>query len=378
MLRSISIGIVSVIACLSAATVQAHELWFQPSSGNPTAVRLTFGDSPAPGEAERVAEIAHAKVWGDGLPLEVKRLPDGLEARLPTRQPSLLSGYADRGIVNYMGDSFVIYLAAYAQPKPLKADDTLKLGLGDDQLRLLLVAGETGPPVVRAVWKNKPVPDLAVQVFRHPGESPTVVELNGRGEMPCPSLSKGPVSLLAVVMEKTPGKRDGRDYSHIRYKATLTIAAEATNGLTSSPPTECLTRVKEIHGAAGPWAVVGYRIGERALKELGLPRHSFSLLVVHHCPAQVQYSCIADGIQAATGASPGKLNLKVKEAPVEELKTVIEDRKTGRRLTFVLRTNLAKTLRNVPPDRFEAEVQRIATLSDDSIFSMTETTAEAK
>ena len=50
-------------------------------------MRLTFGDSPAPGEAERVAEIAHAKVWGDGVPLKVNRLPDGLEA-LIAREPA--------------------------------------------------------------------------------------------------------------------------------------------------------------------------------------------------------------------------------------------------------------------------------------------------
>ncbi len=32
-----------------------------------------------------------------------------------------------------------------------------------------------------------------------------------------------------------------------------------------SPRTsECLARVREIHGATGPWAVAGYRVGERA------------------------------------------------------------------------------------------------------------------
>src|SRR3954453_8049413 len=81
---------------------------------------------------------------------------------------------------------------------------------------------------------------------------------------------------------------------------------------------ERLERVRDYHGAAGPWAVVGYRIGERALQELGLPRQSHSLLVVHRCPTQVQYSCLADGLQAATGASPGKLNLRVEEATAEE------------------------------------------------------------
>src|SRR4051812_35439965 len=105
----------------------------------------------------------------------------------------------------------------------------------------------------------------------------------------------------------------------------------------SGPPTQapssdaaCLARVTEVHGAAGPWAVAGYRIGERALEDLSLPRHSLRLSVVHRAPAQVQYSCVADGLQAATGASPGKLNLRVEEVPVERLSTTVEDRKTGR------------------------------------------------
>ncbi|HMB02756.1 MAG TPA: hypothetical protein VKP69_03330, partial [Isosphaeraceae bacterium] len=51
----------------------------------------------------------------------------------------------------------------------------------------------------------------------------------------------------------------------------LAFAEAPTQGSTTS---DCLTRVREIHGAAGPWAVAGYRIGERALEELKLPRHS--------------------------------------------------------------------------------------------------------
>ncbi|HMB03411.1 MAG TPA: hypothetical protein VKP69_06675 [Isosphaeraceae bacterium] len=64
----------------------------------------------------------------------------------------------------------------------------------------------------------------------------------------------------------------------------LAFAEPPTQGPTTS---DCLARVRQIHGAAGPWAVAGYRIGERALAELELPRHSSSLLVVHRCPARV-------------------------------------------------------------------------------------------
>jgi formylmethanofuran dehydrogenase subunit E len=133
---------------------------------------------------------------------------------------------------------------------------------------------------------------------------------------------------------------------------------------------ERLARVREIHGAVGPWAVAGYRMGERALKELGLPKHAFTLRVVHRCPARVQYSCVADGLQAATGASPGKLNLHVEEAAVEEMRTVIRDEKSGRVLTFTLKPEFVRSVTDLPHDRLEAEGRRVAALRDDEIFTV--------
>jgi formylmethanofuran dehydrogenase subunit E len=371
MLRVLRVWMAVASSWLVVVPARAHELWFQPLVGNAAVARLTFGDSPAPGEAERVAEIAHARVWGDGVPLEIRRRPDGLEVRLPTPRPSVLSAAADRGVVDYMGDSFVIMLAAYVQQRPVKPDDALKLGLDDDQLRLLLVARDHGPPVVRARWRGQPVADAIVRVFRGTGE-PTELRTDHQGEMPCPDLREGPVALLAQVVDKTPGRRDGKDYSEVRYKATLTIGADAAGVPSGSAFEECLNRVREVHGAAGPWAVAGYRIGERALKELKLPRHSASLLVIHHCPAQVQYSCIADGLQAATGASPGKLNLRVEEASVDDLKTIVQDRRTGRRLTFTLKPVFARSIANLPQDRLEAEGRRVASLPDDAVFEIKE------
>lgn len=237
MIPRYSIRLAALVACLSAAatvTAQAHELWFQPTAGNADAVRLTFADTPAPGEAERVAEIAHTQVWGDGTPLEVKRLADGLEAKLPAHRPDVLSAYADRGVVDYLGDSFVITLAAYAQAKPARSIDDLKLGLDGDQLRLLLVDGaEGGRPVVRALWKGKPAADAPVEIYR--GNKSTQVRTNAKGEIPCPDLDGGPVSLLAVLKVMTPGKRDGRDYSHIRYKATLQLGSLADHAQHARP-----------------------------------------------------------------------------------------------------------------------------------------------
>ena len=95
-------------------------------------------------------------------------------------------------------------------------------------------------------------------------------------------------------------------------------------------------------------------------------------MVVHRCPAQVQYSCMADGLQAATGASPGKLNLRVEVAKAEGLRSVVEDRKFGRRLTFTLRPVFVKSIRDLPPDRLEAEGEHVAALPDATIFLVEE------
>jgi formylmethanofuran dehydrogenase subunit E len=348
-------------------SAHAHELWFHSGTGGQSAaVRLSFGDSPEFGEAERVAEIAATKVWADGKPLEVKRLPDGLEAKPPQGQPAVLSAFADRGVVTYKGESFIIYLAAYAQSRAIEPDQAANLGLGDDQVRFLLLARSDGPPVVRATWKGRPAANAAVKIF-HEHSEPTETHTDNRGEIPCPDLREGPWSLLVQLVEKSPGQRDGRAYSELRYKATLAIGAEAAFGPAVAA---CLARVKEVHGATGPWAVAGYRIGERALRELGLPRQSHELEVIHRSPAEVQYSCIADGVQAATGASPGKLNLRMEQATREELRTVIRDKQSGRSLTFTLKPAFARSMSDLPMQRLESEGRRVAAMPDDAIFEV--------
>jgi hypothetical protein len=218
------------------------------------------------------------------------------------------------------------------------------------------------------MWKGKPAAEASVKFFHGHGD-PTEVRTDSRGEVACPDLREGPWSLLVQVVDKSAGKREGRDYSEVRYKATLSIGAEAAFGPAVAA---CLARVKEVHGAAGPWVVAGYRIGERALKELGLPRQSHDLEVVHRSPAEVQYSCIADGVQAATGASPGKLNLRIEEATREDLRTVIRDKKSGRTLTFTLKPEFARSIADLPMDRLEAEGRRVAALPDDTIFQVAE------
>jgi formylmethanofuran dehydrogenase subunit E len=134
--------------------------------------------------------------------------------------------------------------------------------------------------------------------------------------------------------------------------------------------------VREAHGHVGPWALVGYRAGIRARSDFGLPRHSRAWFVVHHTPLVFKYTCAADGVMAATGATPGKMSLEVKEAAEDGLRTEISDRSTGRVLTFRVKPALAREMFAVTPEQLDAMTRRIGGMTDDEIFEIAETRVE--
>ncbi len=147
--------------------------------------------------------------------------------------------------------------------------------------------------------------------------------------------------------------------------------ASITFRVSEQPPVAVMMdEVSAIHGAAGPWALAGYRMGLRALKELGLKRGSFDLEVIHETPMQVQYSCMADGIQAATGASAGKLNLKLKEVAPEGLRTVFRKKSTGETCVMELKPNLKARILYMPYEAFERESRVLVRLPDEEVMTV--------
>jgi formylmethanofuran dehydrogenase subunit E len=131
---------------------------------------------------------------------------------------------------------------------------------------------------------------------------------------------------------------------------------------------DALARVAAIHGGAGPWAVAGYRMGEYALTRLGLPRQSFDLEVTHHTPQEVQYSCIADGAAAATGASAGKLNLTLVDAPESAVSTTYRRKSTGQAITLRPTRAFADRFRDLPRERLAEAGRTVLALPDAEVF----------
>ena len=129
-----------------------------------------------------------------------------------------------------------------------------------------------------------------------------------------------------------------------------------------------LERVAAIHGGAGPWAVAGYRMGQFALRQLDLQRHSFDLEIEHHTPSEVQYSCIADGAAAATGASSGKLNLRVIES--SQVETQYRRKSTGAVVTLRPAPAFVQRFKDVSYTGFEQAAREILALPDEAIFEV--------
>jgi formylmethanofuran dehydrogenase subunit E len=152
--------------------------------------------------------------------------------------------------------------------------------------------------------------------------------------------------------------------------APLTAAPPSPNGAASSASSgdEALARVTLIHGGAGPWAVAGYRMGQYALARLGLRRQSFDIEVVHRTPQEVQFSCIADGAAAATGASAGKLNLHLVNAPEADVSTTYRNRSTGQAVTLRPSRAFAARFRDVPREELAAAGRTVLGLPDADVF----------
>src|SRR5271166_6678457 len=128
---------------------------------------------------------------------------------------------------------------------------------------------------------------------------------------------------------------------------SLLLGAGGQETPTAQEVETCLSRVLDYHGHLGPWAVIGYRVGERALKESGIPRSNKDLVVVHRCPAAVQYTCMLDGLHAATGASIGKLTLKHEVVSASELGTVVVDRAHAWQYHFTINPQLVSAILNL-------------------------------
>jgi formylmethanofuran dehydrogenase subunit E len=145
-------------------------------------------------------------------------------------------------------------------------------------------------------------------------------------------------------------------------------APEASASAAGSTRRDALAAVARVHGGSGPWAVAGYRMGEHALERLGLRAQSFDLEVIHRSPREVQFSCIADGAAAATGASLGKLNLSLEPADEAHVETLYRRKSDGKEVRLRLTEAFKLRFRDVPRDRLSAAGSEVIDLPAGEVF----------
>jgi formylmethanofuran dehydrogenase subunit E len=111
-------------------------------------------------------------------------------------------------------------------------------------------------------------------------------------------------------------------------------------------------------------------MGTYALDKLALRAGSFDLDVRHESPRSPQFACVADGAQAATGASLGKVNLSLVEADEAHIQTVYRKKSSG--LTITLRPTQAfrDRFKDVPREKLGAAGAEVLGLPDDALFEV--------
>jgi len=78
---------------------------------------------------------------------------------------------------------------------------------------------------------------------------------------------------------------------------------------------EILEKAVNFHGHLGPFLVLGIRMGLIALRELRLERGNPKLRVTVMTKPSVPFSCVIDGIQAATRCTVGNRKLRLRNSP---------------------------------------------------------------
>jgi formylmethanofuran dehydrogenase subunit E len=102
---------------------------------------------------------------------------------------------------------------------------------------------------------------------------------------------------------------------------------------------ETLKTIEQFHGHLGPYAVLGYKMGKIACKQLG--SDPFEKTVTVSTGTTPPISCIIDGIQLGSGCTLGKGNISVK---YENMPKAEFSNKNGKKITITLQKQVQKEI----------------------------------
>jgi len=137
------------------------------------------------------------------------------------------------------------------------------------------------------------------------------------------------------------------------------------------PPADWHAEIERYHGHVGPWNVLGWRIGQAALRELKSAWGRHELEVVCYVPPQTPFTCLVDGLSVGTGNSQGRLDLRMAEVLTWEECFVAVRRKDGKGgvIEFRPRQEYLKAIMGQPVEKLEALCQECSQMPEAKLFA---------
>ncbi len=135
-------------------------------------------------------------------------------------------------------------------------------------------------------------------------------------------------------------------------------------------PDDWWGEIKRMHGHVGPWNVLGWRIGQAALREFDVKWGRHDLDIICYTPMETPYSCMADGLVIGTGNCIGRLDIRLAEAMSIDLVHVAVRRKegTGPVLIFRPKSGYLKRIEKRQVQELEKLSQQCITMKESDLF----------
>ena len=137
-------------------------------------------------------------------------------------------------------------------------------------------------------------------------------------------------------------------------------------------PSDWYGEIQRYHGHVGPWNVLGWRIGQAALRELKSEWGKHELEVVCYVPPQTLFTCLVDGLSVGTGNSQGRLDLRMAEVLTWQQSFVAVRRKDGKGgvIEFRPHEDYLKSIMNQPLEKLEALCKECSQMPEGKLFAV--------
>jgi uncharacterized GH25 family protein len=226
--------VAALLFCLAVPAAQAHFVWVQALTADnaPKTVLLSFGETPAPGEAHLVNKVQQTKVYplttSEAKPLElaVVKQDDVASWQGPAAKDLTgLEAVCDYGILAKGEAPF--WLNYYAKHLTAGWDKQTTSPRGKHLALEIVPTATTGGLDLLVLWQGKPLPNAKVTVDK-PDNRSTELKTNEQGVAEFREGVTGLLAILASHSEPTAGERDGKKYASIKHYSTLTIPVAMT------------------------------------------------------------------------------------------------------------------------------------------------------